>query len=127
MENLKPNLFSSSLYHIYTNYLLKPPKKHSCEILTAITYFFTLTFVNIFSCWSYIGRRGGRQDLSLRPPDSTSCHCLCDVGRALHEMMHALGFYHEHSRPDRDKFIQIVKKNVKKGKLRYFCFNLKLS
>ncbi len=20
-------------------------------------------------CWSYIGRRGGRQDLSLRPPD----------------------------------------------------------
>lgn len=69
-------------------------------------------------CWSYVGRRGGRQDLSLRPPDpdGKKCHCLCDVGRTLHEVMHALGFYHEHSRPDRDKFIQIIQENVKKGK-----------
>lgn len=71
-------------------------------------------------CWSFVGRRGGRQDLSLRPPDSTSCHCLCDVGRTLHEVMHALGFYHEHSRPDRDKFIHIVSNNVKEGKMSNF-------
>ncbi|XP_059088015.1 zinc metalloproteinase nas-31-like [Tigriopus californicus] len=71
-------------------------------------------------CWSYVGRRGGRQDLSLRPPDSTSCHCLCDVGRTLHEVMHALGFYHEHSRPDRDQFIHILSTNVRKGKLSNF-------
>eukprot|EP00094_Tigriopus_californicus_P005432 TCALIF_05235-PA protein Name:"Similar to nas-4 Zinc metalloproteinase nas-4 (Caenorhabditis elegans)" AED:0.42 eAED:0.48 QI:0/0/0/0.14/1/1/7/0/357 len=69
-------------------------------------------------CWSYVGRRGGRQDLSLRPPDSTSCHCLCDVGRTLHEVMHALGFYHEHSRPDRDQFIHILSTNVRKALIR---------
>ena len=59
--------------------------------------------------------------LSLRPPDKKSCHCLCNVGRILHEMMHSLGFYHEHTRPDRDKYIQIVQNNVKKG----LCSQLK--
>lgn len=78
-----------------------------------ITYYPT---IYDFRCWSYIGKRGGEQVLSLKPPDANKCHCLCDVGRALHEMMHALGFYHEHSRPDRDDYIKIVKDNVKKGK-----------
>lgn len=71
-------------------------------------------------CWSYIGRRGGEQTVSMRPPDSKSCHCLCNVGRILHEMMHALGFYHEHTRPDRDRYIKIKEENVKKGKLKNF-------
>ena len=72
-------------------------------------------FGPFFRCWSYIGKRGGEQVLSLRPPDEKHCHCLCDAGRVLHEMMHALGFYHEHTRPDRDQHIQIVPENVKKG------------
>ena len=70
-----------------------------------------------FRCWSYMGRKGGKQTLSLKPPDENSCHCLCDIGRVLHEMMHALGFYHEHSRPDRDDYIGIVEENVKRGRV----------
>lgn len=72
-------------------------------------------------CWSYIGRQGGRQQLSLQQPNSRSCNCFCSPGRALHEVMHALGFYHEHARADRDRYINIVQKNVRRGKLVNFA------
>lgn len=58
-------------------------------------------------CWSYIGRNGGQQILNLQ-----SRGCLSDDGSAAHEMMHALGFFHEHIRPDRDDYIIINETNI---------------
>ena len=33
----------------------------------------------------------------------------------LFQIMHSLGFYHEHARSDRDLYIKIVEKNVRPG------------
>lgn len=63
-------------------------------------------------CWSYIGRIGGPQIVSLEPPDTNGPNCLGTEGRAIHELMHAIGVFHEQSRWDRDRFVKIHTKNI---------------
>ncbi|XP_062273779.1 low choriolytic enzyme-like [Scomber scombrus] len=65
-------------------------------------------------CYSYLGRRGGNQTLSLDIPG-------CIRRRTIqHELLHALGFKHEHSRSDRDQHVQILWENIKDGEQRQF-------
>ncbi|XP_055072463.1 high choriolytic enzyme 1 [Misgurnus anguillicaudatus] len=66
-------------------------------------------FLNIQSrsgCWSYLGMIGGSQILSLQSPG-----CMWS-GVASHELMHALGFVHEQSRSDRDRYVTILWENI---------------
>ena len=65
-----------------------------------------IAIINGNSCWSQIGRTKGKQDLSLQRNE-----CM-NVETVIHEMMHALGFDHEHNRPDRDKYIMINEDNL---------------
>lgn len=37
------------------------------------------------------------------------------VGEIVHEVMHQLGFSHEHTRPDRDQYITVLWNNIKPG------------
>nr|CAD7604931.1 unnamed protein product [Timema genevievae] len=62
-------------------------------------------------CWSSVGRTGGGQDLNLQSPG-----CLTKKGTAMHEMMHALGFYHEHTRWERDNHVTIHYENIQQGR-----------
>nr|BAI68361.1 hatching enzyme [Paracheirodon innesi] len=57
-------------------------------------------------CYSPVGRSGGQQVVSL----STS-GCVYH-GIVQHELNHALGFYHEHTRSDRDGYVTINWKNI---------------
>lgn len=61
---------------------------------------------NSLTCQSEVGCKGkGRQYVFLNN------HCM-KRNDILHELMHVLGFFHEHSRPDRDKYIEIKWENI---------------
>ncbi|RUS70743.1 hypothetical protein EGW08_021488, partial [Elysia chlorotica] len=64
-------------------------------------------FISEPGCWSQVGRVGGRQQVSL----GRGCESL---GTAVHEILHALGVWHEQARPDRDRYVQILKDNISK-------------
>ncbi|XP_073529549.1 low choriolytic enzyme-like [Phyllobates terribilis] len=57
-------------------------------------------------CWSYIGRIFGKQTVSLSRPS-----CMV-YGVIQHEAMHNIGFFHEHTRMDRDNYIDILWQNM---------------
>uniref|UniRef100_A0A3P8S192 Metalloendopeptidase n=1 Tax=Amphiprion percula TaxID=161767 RepID=A0A3P8S192_AMPPE len=61
-------------------------------------------------CYSYVGRRGGKQVVSLARRG-----CLYH-GTVQHELLHALGFNHEQTRSDRDNHIKVMLQNIPSGK-----------
>ncbi|XP_048504685.1 seminal metalloprotease 1 [Athalia rosae] len=61
-------------------------------------------------CWSMVGRHGKGQVLNLNNPK-----CVRH-GIVLHELMHAIGFYHQQSAADRDDWVAIHWDNIKEGR-----------
>ncbi|XP_030626609.1 meprin A subunit beta, partial [Chanos chanos] len=70
-------------------------------------------YISVFKgsgCYSSVGNRQvGKQALSI----GTNCDRL---GTVEHEFLHALGFWHEQSRADRDDYVKIVWDNITPGK-----------
>jgi hypothetical protein len=66
----------------------------------------SIRFVEKGHCWSYYGRQGGEQLVTLGG---------CGRGGAIHEVLHAAGFYHEHARPDRDAYVTINWNEISDG------------
>uniref|UniRef100_A0A1L8E8G9 Metalloendopeptidase n=2 Tax=Haematobia irritans TaxID=7368 RepID=A0A1L8E8G9_HAEIR len=75
----------------------------------------TADFVNIVSevtgCSSRVGRGGGAQRLNLY---TGAPHCN-KVFVIVHELFHALGFFHEHMSYDRDDYVTINWENITPG------------
>ena len=61
-----------------------------------------------------MGRIGGPQPISI----GTGCEI---VGIVMHEIFHALGRWHEHSRPDRDNYVTIHLENVQSNHHKNFA------
>ncbi|XP_068449893.1 zinc metalloproteinase nas-8-like [Clinocottus analis] len=72
-----------------------------------------ISIVKQSGCWSWVGRIGKSQELSL------GAGCL-QKGIIQHELIHALGFWHEQSRNDRDAFVKINFGNILQGQERNF-------
>lgn len=73
-----------------------------------------LSVISASGCYSYVGKQSNErfprgQPLSL----GNGCETK---GIAIHELMHAIGYYHEQSRPDRDTYVTINLQNIKAGR-----------
>ncbi|XP_076026986.1 meprin A subunit alpha [Genypterus blacodes] len=67
-----------------------------------------LSFNKLSGCWSFVGDDGVGQQVSIG--------ARCDTKAIVeHELLHALGFYHEQSRSDRDDYVKIWWDQITEG------------
>ncbi|XP_077419541.1 high choriolytic enzyme 1-like [Vanacampus margaritifer] len=73
-----------------------------------------ISFISDTGCWSYLGRQVHGQKISLQQNG-----CVFK-GIVQHEVLHALGFHHEHVRSDRDANVIINFQNIQPGEEKNF-------
>ncbi|XP_068564824.1 meprin A subunit alpha [Cebidichthys violaceus] len=67
-----------------------------------------VSFTKLSGCWSYVGDDRTGQNVSIG--------ARCDTKAIVqHELLHALGFYHEQSRSDRDDYVKIWWDQIEEG------------
>ncbi|XP_078540501.1 astacin-like metalloendopeptidase isoform X2 [Lissotriton helveticus] len=116
----------SSSGTVHVPYSISPSYtgRHQALIREALEDFNTLTCIKLVNrttetdylsitsangCWSYIGKVGGGQTVSL---EESSC---MSKGIIQHEVDHSLGFFHEHVRSDRDEYVDVQLQNIAEG------------
>jgi hypothetical protein len=83
-----------------------------------------LNIINDRGCYSEVGKRKQNKSQVLSLDTYTGCVVKQVV---IHELVHALMFHHEHKRPDRDEYIEILKDNIEPSKLNAVFYKLRNS
>ena len=71
-------------------------------------------YFNFITCRCFSGV--GRTFWSDSPNVISLGYNCMTVGIIMHEILHALGFWHEQSRTDRDNYVEILWENIAEGK-----------
>ena len=71
-----------------------------------------LVYFVLFRCWSSVGKKYWRYDYGQEVSLGKGCN---HRGTIMHEIMHAIGFWHEHSRPDRNLYVEVLWENILDG------------
>lgn len=72
-----------------------------------------IEFIHDEGNYSSLGMIGGKQVISIDK-------VLSNTGTVIHEIGHAIGLYHEHTREDRDNYIRVLFDNIKSNKKHNF-------
>nr|QNH72405.1 toxin candidate TRINITY_DN4862_c0_g2_i1 [Ceriantheomorphe brasiliensis] len=104
-----PTDYWSNIQTAFTEYTSKTCIKFAPKTNSDTNW---IRFFKGTGCWSSVGKnywKSGAQDLSL----GNYCHSKATI---VHEIKHALGFFHEQSRPDRDSHVKVMWENIMEGK-----------
>jgi hypothetical protein len=95
-----PSRITSAISHIESN-------TNGVDFVTRTNQSAYVTFRTSSGCSSSVGRTGSVQYVNLASG--------CSTGNTIHELLHALGMFHEHTRCDRDSFVRINTANIASG------------
>lgn len=95
-----PSRITSAISHIEAN-------TDIVDFVVRTTQSAYIEFRTSTGCSSNVGRIGTRQYVNLASG--------CSTGNTIHELLHALGMFHEHTRCDRDTYVTINTANIQSG------------
>ena len=112
---IQPNIYSQHDLDIIISAMRKIETQVGVECIRFVPRTTQTSWIKIIGddsgCYSDVGmKKSGPQELRL------SIFGCVDIGTAIHELLHALGFHHEQNRPDRDNFVKINYENIDPGK-----------
>nr|BAI68363.1 hatching enzyme [Silurus asotus] len=100
------SVFSSSDNTVIANAMATFHSKTCIRFISRTNQSDYLSIESKDGCYSYVGKIGGAQVISL-----SKAGCVYN-SIVQHELNHALGFYHEHVRSDRDAYVTINWNNI---------------
>lgn len=108
-DSQKTEAFEQACRELLANTGLKCVNHEEKNVIGDEDYVFV---VNAGYNYSYLGRQGGKQLLGINNWNNKF--------KITHEIKHAIGWVHEHQQVKRDGFVDIIYKNIEKGKAKNF-------